>query len=216
MAHPLPEPPQEPSTFGELFSFYHEYVKVLYANVQTENVLPSETLFELNAALDHISHCWIYDTDEATVVHEAYGHLKRSCLDIFKLALVDAVRQYGELRKIDTSAIDNGSFDQQLNRLFSELKRGATEARRLEGDTRGDGNGPIRAFDRWQPIYAQCLRIEDEFYSHPALDWAKRRHTWKRYGALILVGVVAFTGGTVGRLSEPWIARLIDKILGTN
>ena len=44
-----------PANFGELFKFYHEYVKALCSSVQIEGSLPQELLFELNAALDHIS-----------------------------------------------------------------------------------------------------------------------------------------------------------------
>lgn len=51
----LPAPPKEPSNIAELFAFYHDYVKVLYSAVQTENALPQEVLFELNAAFDHLS-----------------------------------------------------------------------------------------------------------------------------------------------------------------
>ncbi|MGH8556041.1 MAG: hypothetical protein ACRESZ_00995 [Methylococcales bacterium] len=101
-------PPSKPQTLTQLFEFYHEYVKVLYSYVQTENTLPSETLFELNAALDHISRMWIYSESEEEVVAQAYGHLKRSCLDIFKLKIREIRGQYDELRKIDTSTIDNG------------------------------------------------------------------------------------------------------------
>jgi hypothetical protein len=110
-------PPAEPKTIEELFRFYNDYVKVLYALVQTENMLPNETLFEINAALDHLSRKWIYQDSEAHVVDKAYGHLKRSCLDIFKLQVAEARVQYEELRKLDTSAIDNGEFDKKLHSL---------------------------------------------------------------------------------------------------
>ncbi len=49
---------RRPTTFEELFAFYHQYVKLLYSDVQTQNVLPAETLFEMNAAFDHVSRHW--------------------------------------------------------------------------------------------------------------------------------------------------------------
>ena len=47
--------PGKPKKFEELFKFYHEYVKLLYSSVQAGGSLPAEVLFELNAALDHVS-----------------------------------------------------------------------------------------------------------------------------------------------------------------
>ncbi len=96
---------EKPTTFSELFKFYHEYVKLLYSSVQAGGTLPIEILFELNAALDHISRHWAYHEDEASVVDKAYSHLKRSCLDVFKLKVRDAHDQFAELRKIDTIAL---------------------------------------------------------------------------------------------------------------
>src|SRR5690242_4609010 len=101
----------KPKTFPDLFKFYHEYVKLLYSSVQTRNALPVETLFELNAALDHISRHWAYNESEAEVVDKALSHLKRSCLDIFRLKVKEQREQFKELRKVDTSIIDNGDFD---------------------------------------------------------------------------------------------------------
>jgi len=49
-----------PKTFEELFKFYLDYVKPLYSGIQVRNALPYEVLFELNAALDHISRKWTY------------------------------------------------------------------------------------------------------------------------------------------------------------
>jgi hypothetical protein len=209
----LPSPPTEPKTFKDLFDFYHNYVKLLYSVVQTENALPAEVLFEINAALDHISRHWIYGQNEAAVVSLAFGHLKRSCLDIFKIATREARRQYVELRRIDTSVIDNGDFDRNLQKLFAEIRQGATEARRLEGDSRTDLTGAIRAFDRWQPVFEACLRLENEFFHHPRLDWAKRRF-WLRFAGTTLATVVlAFMGGIAGREFGPVIVQWVRGLL---
>lgn len=211
----LSAPPKEPKTFAELFTFYHDYVKVLYSAVQTENALPQEVLFEINAAFDHLSRYWIYGDSEVDAVHKCYGHLKRSCLDIFKVAVREARNQYDQLGKLDTSTIDNGEFDKNLRSLFAEIKIGATEARRLEGNGKSDANGPIKAFDAWQPVYANCLRLETEYFNHPALDWA-RRHWWQRVSkASLVAGAVGFVGGVFGREVAPssllhWVLELFN------
>jgi len=102
---------ESPKTFEELFEFYDSYVKILYSSVQTENALPQEVLFEINAAFDHISRYWVLGESEEQAVSKAYSHLKRSCLDIFKIATKKAIDQYNELRQLDTSVIDNGEFE---------------------------------------------------------------------------------------------------------
>jgi len=209
----IPTPPKEPRTFDELFGFYHEYVKLLYSYVQTQNALPAEVLFEVNAALDHISRRWIYGETEEQVVKKAFGHFKRSCLDVFKIAVREARRQYDELRKLDTSAIDNGEYDRKLNVLLAEIQRGATEARRLEGNGKKDDEESIKAFDAWQPVFEACLRLEEEFFLHSALDWAKRRW-WARYWKSALsLSVLSFVGGVLGREFAPRIISSITKFL---
>lgn len=65
-----------PKNLNELFEFYYEFVKPLYSQVQVKNELPAETLFELNAAFDHLSRHWKYDQSEEEAVDKAYGHLK--------------------------------------------------------------------------------------------------------------------------------------------
>lgn len=103
----------KPKTFPELFQFYDDFVKILYAAIEAENELPQETLFEINAAFDHLSRHWISSQSEEHVVDKAYSHLKRSCLDIFKLFLRDTIDKHGRLTTLDTSIIDNGEFERE-------------------------------------------------------------------------------------------------------
>jgi hypothetical protein len=189
----LSSPPEKPTTLAELFAFYHEYVKLLYSYVQTSNTLPVETLFELNAAFDHISRIWAYQEKEAIAVQQAYGHLKRSCLDIFKLVMKDTRSNYDQLLKLDTSAIDNGEFDKEMRALFARIKSGALEARRLEGDQVGDGK--VMAFDRWQPVFADCLKFEQTFFLHKHVDWAHHRYLGRLFGSRIVAGLL---GAVIG------------------
>jgi hypothetical protein len=162
-----------PKTFEELFKFYLDYVKPLYSGIQVRNALPYEVLFELNAALDHISRKWTYREPDEQVLAKAYSHLKRCCLDIFKLQVKEATKQYNELRKIDTSSLDNGEFDNRLMKLYNDIKASAKEARKSEGDKRFDTDEQVHAFDLWQPVFDMCVTFEEQFYNHPKLDWAR-------------------------------------------
>lgn len=185
----------KPRTLQELFAFYHDFVKPLYGLVQMEGALPQEMLFEVNAALDHLSRIWIYDEPEEQAVEKAFSHFKRSCLDVFKILAHDASRHYHELRETDTSMIDNGDFDRRLHTLWREIKAGATHARRIEGQPDGDS---VPAFDCWQDVAVNCFQLETEFLHHPGIEWAKRRNqadTWSTRlqgaaGSALLIGIV--------------------------
>ncbi|MDR2031412.1 MAG: hypothetical protein LBP86_03950 [Azoarcus sp.] len=199
-----PSPPSSqkiPQTFGDLFGFYHTYVKALYSDVQSEDTLPLETLFELNAALDHISRHHVYGEAEAVSVGKSYGHLKRSCFDICKIAVREARKQYDALRRIDTSAIDNGDFDRNLIQLFSRIRKGSRDARL--NDSRPPSLEDIdAAFDAWQPVLADCMRLQTEFYENQHINWAKRRNI-KRFIAAAVIG--AATAAVIGQLLQKFI-----------
>ncbi len=185
-------PHGKPTNFGELFYFYHNYVKLLYSEVQTQNSLPNETLFELNAAFDHISRYWAYDETEVEAVSQAYGHLKRSCLDLFKLKVKEARNQYDTLCKIDVSVVDNGEYERNLHQLFAEIRQDATEARRLEGQS--DAQNTVPAFEMWEKVYVKCERLEKEFFLHDQLKWSRKRGLRvlaQRHIVGFLIGVAA-------------------------
>ena len=199
-------PSTKPTSFAELFAFYHNYVKLLYSYVQTEGALPNETLFELNAALDHVSRHWAFQESEAEAVDRAFGHLKRSCLDVFKLKLKEAARQYDELRRVDTSIIDNGQFERELRKLWQTIKQGATEARRLEGSDKGP-----RAFDLWEPVFVNCMNFERDFYFNSKVSWARRK------GLLITIknSLLGFLLGILASLAAAgiwtWTVKLLER-----
>ena len=164
-----------PKTFDELFKFYDEYVKLLYSSVQTTNKLPNETLFEINAAFDHMARKWTFGEDEEYVAKKAYSHLKRSCLDIFKLKYKETWDMFTELQKIDTSIIDAGKFDTNLHLLAFEMKSRAQNARKTEGDKRQDSEMIPAAFDNWVEVYNNAVRLEKDFYQHKDIEWAKTK-----------------------------------------
>jgi hypothetical protein len=183
-----------PNTLPELFRFYIDTVKPLYSTVQLSGSLPVEVLFEINAALDHVSRVWTYEDPEPEAVEKAFSHLKRSCLDIFKLAVKQAMDNFRELRKTDTSIIDNGKFDHDLIQLVAAIKDGARDARANEGNTRHDDGAAVYAFDLWSPVYANCIRLETDFFNNPNVSWAMKKQVKGRIrdiGIGLVMGIIA-------------------------
>ena len=184
---------EPPKTFAELFAFYYSHVKPLYSFIQTENNLPIELLFEINAAFDHVTRHWAYGQSEGDVVRQAYSHLKRSCLDVFKLQLKATMVKYRELRKTPIELIDNGDFKRNLEQLINQIQRHATEARRLEGQVKTDPSTAVQAFDAWYPTVELFAKFEEEFYLNKHVDWAKKRSriiTLRNWAGGIISGAI--------------------------
>jgi hypothetical protein len=199
-----------PKNIGELFKFYDDYVKLLYGSIEAQNKLPFEVLFEINAAFDHLSRHWTYMETEQAAVEKAYSHLKRCCLDIFKLRAKKANEQYEELKKLDLSYLDNGEYEKNLIKLYYKIEAGAKEARRQEGDSRYDDEHEVGAFERWEPVYQNAVTLEKEFYLHPKLEWLKRKNmttkwilNWKAFIVSIVASYIA------GLISNDWIKESI-------
>ena len=187
---------RQPETFVELFEFYQSKVKLFYSAVQAENELPTEILFEINAAFDHVSRYHVYGQSEEEVVAKAYSHLKRACLDVFKIILRDTLTMVAELEKLDISLIDNGAYEKELKALEHSIKQRAIEARRQEGEPMtAETDLEVPAFALWLPVFEDCLKLQEEFYYHPAVDWAKKKGRWMSSKALI-ISVIA--SGLVG------------------
>ena len=178
-------------TFDQLFKFYQDYVKLLYSTVQADGILPTEILFELNAALDHISRHWAYGESEEEVVDKAYGHFKRCCLDVFKIKARDVGDQFAELRRLDTSIIDNGEFDGRMLALYNKIKTGAAQARRDEGRPSSGPAARDAAFELWEPVFKDCVSFEKDFYFHHSVSWAKKRMAFYRRREFWITGVTA-------------------------
>lgn len=202
MSIKLSLPSRPPDNIGELFDFYHGYVKVLYGLVQCEGALPVEMLLELNAVLDHLSRWWIYGEPESEVVEKCFGHMKRLCLDVYKIGLREARRQYDTLRGLDTSAIRNGEFDKKLNTLFAKIIDDAVEARRLEGEHN------FTAFDRWHSVFMNCLYLDQAFFRHPEVSWNKKRW-WYKSLPMVTLALGFLVGGVTGIVMYPYRNELV-------
>jgi hypothetical protein len=121
-----------------------------------------------------------------------------------------------ELRSIETSILDNGEFDRNLIALHHKIKTEATEARRLEGESRNDDEATIKAFALWQPVYEDCIKLEKEFFNHPKLNWAKKKvRMFKRKEYWISV-VTAFAVGLITPTDwfQHWVAGLFHQFFG--
>jgi hypothetical protein len=198
-----------PTDFGGLFAFYYEYVKPLYSSVQFTNHLPVEVLFEINAAFDHISRHWKYGESQETSIEKAYSHLKRSCLDIFKLKAKDATDEYNELKRIDVSVIDNGDFERQMIDLYEEIRIGAINARSGEGQAGQETDLGVPAFDLWAPVYAKCVEFHDRFYTHKKIEWARKKHQVRTFRQRALDVLIGFGVGVVASLVAAFVYALM-------
>ncbi len=184
---------KKPKSFPELFEFYYEDFKPLYGHVQSLNELPLGMLFEVNAAFDHLSRHWHYKQDEEEVVNSVSAHLKRGCFDVFKIVVRDTIDHYNELRRINTSIINNGDFDREMRQLVAEIRSGAITARQAEGDSR-DKITWHKAYELWEPVYINCARFDKEYYLSEKVEWARRKQRWRIWRHRIegvILGVLA-------------------------
>ena len=192
-----------PTTFAELFDFYYDRVKPLYVLNITRSQLPAEMLFEQVAALDHLSRHWRFSETEKDVVLKAYQHLSRSCFDAFKMILLEATKQYEEIRRIDTASLDDGDFGIKLRELAARMRNGAIRAREAEGEAGSESDED--AFTLWERVFADCVKLEQEFYLNPVLARVKKRHlAEKALENLVSVGIGVAMGLVLG-ISVWWI-----------
>ena len=182
-----------PQTFASLVGLYYDRYKLLYSRIQTFNKMPVELVFEVAAAWDHLSRHWRFGELESSCVDKASHHIKRAVFDAYKLLLKQTVDEYDELKRLDTSLIDNGKFDEQLRRLMSEIRADSVAARTSEGDTAG-ADGWNKAFSLWGAVYQKMERFHGNFYLNPNIDWASRKtaeFTGKRRWEGFWIGVAS-------------------------
>lgn len=199
---------RKPGTVGELFNFYYEDFKPLYSHLQTLNEPPLEMFFEVNAALDHLSRHWQYDQDETEAVHAAAAHLKRGCFDAFKIVVRETVDHYEELRRVDTSIIDNGEFDRRMLAAIHDIRAGAVEARQAEGDSRDREQWHL-AYELWEPVYIKCREFDENFYRNPKVEWARKKHSrrawWHRLEGFLIAVVAGLVVWLIVWLLTVWV-----------
>ena len=123
-------------TEQEVYEFYNNTVKVIYSEIEAKNnTLPVELLFEINSAFDHLKRIHVDGENEDLQSQKAYSHLKRGCLDAFKLKLKyfndDVSKIYR--KKADLRIIDNGQYLADFIQSKSDIFKIAKEARLNEG-----------------------------------------------------------------------------------
>jgi hypothetical protein len=172
---------------------YYDKYKPLYSRIQTFNEMPVELVFEVAAAWDHLSRHWRFNESEDGCIDKAARHLKRAVFDAYKLLLRQTVDEYEDLKRVDTSLIDNGQFDEQLRRLMSEIRSDSVSARTSEGNANGV-DGWDRAFSVWGDVYQKMEQFHKEFYLNPNVEWARKKtqvFTWRNRVEGFIVGLAA-------------------------
>ena len=174
-----------------LFDFYKEKVKPLYAVIQVDGYLPAEVLFEINAALDHVSRIFTCDQEEEEAISCAKRHLKRSCLDIFKLTVKTTHDQYDELNRMPGLVyLNNGEFSIQMRKAWEEIREAGIAARLQEGKNGYADTDDIPAFEKWEKVFILCEEFRRTYYNHSGKDWANKQAIWDKRKDYLIGGVV--------------------------
>ena len=200
----------KPKTVKELFEFYYERFKPIYSHVEALTQPPTEMFFEVNAAFDHLSRLSYYGETEESVVGAACAHLKRGCFDAFKIFVNQVSDHYAELKRVDTSIIDNGEFDRSMLRLVAVIRDGTAAARMAEGDSRTPEKWHD-AFNLWEPVYANCLGFEKQYYLNPKVEWARRKALRKTVRNVLFGAIGGIIIGVVGSLLAAFLYPPIEK-----
>lgn len=200
-----------PETFASLVGLYYDRYKPLYSRIQTFNDMPVELVFEVAAGWDHLSRYWRFGESESGCVDKASRHIKRAVFDAYKLLLKQTVDEYDELKRLDTSLIDNGKFDEHLRLLMSEIRADSVAARTSEGDTAG-ADGWNKAFSLWGAVYQKMERFHKDFYLNPNIEWARRKTSWFTWRLRIegfVAGVLAsLVAGAILYFWEKWCSGI--------
>jgi hypothetical protein len=190
-------------TENEVYQFYNEKIKVLYAEIEARNnTLPVELLFEIHAAFDHLKRYHVDGEPEQECAKEAFSHLKRGALDAFKLKLKYHNQEYNKLlgNRADLKIIDNGNFLPQLLNDKKGIVQKAQKARTCEGKKDID-----EAFALWCEVSTLIDAFEEAYFNSTKVPWA-RRQGYFRFGITIVVSFI------IG-LASGYLAGKIDSII---
>lgn len=152
-----------------------------------------------SAAFDHLTRIEQFGEAEANAVSAASAHLKRACFDGYKLIVKKTRDEYDELCKLDLSDVDCGEFKRDLVALWAKIRDGAAEARRYEGDARRHSNHDQwhEAFEKWGPVYRNCLAFTKNYYESKKVAWAKKRNWLKIVVNLVLGFIIGLLANAV-------------------
>lgn len=175
-------------TEQEVYEFYNNTVKVIYSEIEAKNnTLPVELLFEINSAFDHLKRIHIDNESEDLQSQKAYSHLKRGCLDAFKLKLKyfndDVSKIYR--KKADLRIIDNGQYLADFIQAKAKIFKIAKEARLNEGKMDTE-----LALQEWSHVSVLIDSFEDKFFNTEKLHWAEKQ-SFFHFNANFWLGVLA-------------------------
>ena len=175
-------------TEQEVYEFYNNTVKVIYSEIEAKNnTLPVELLFEINSAFDHLKRIHVDGENEDLQSQKAYSHLKRGCLDAFKLKLKyfndDVSKIYR--KKADLRIIDNGQYLADFIQSKSDIFKIAKEARLNEGKMDTE-----LALQEWSHVSVLIDSFEDNFFNQEKLHWAEKQ-SFFHFNANFWLGVLA-------------------------
>ena len=189
------------SSYSTLNELYFEKFKTLHAETQARgDAIPQETLIEILAAFDHLARTWTNDESicEDKQINRAEGHVKRACLDMYKLRLKEANTKYKDLIKTDISTIDNGDYKKRVIQLIAKIQNMASSARKLESLNKED------AFKTWEDIYDLIDEFED-LYQSDHVNWAKNVER-KKFWQTVLIS--SLFGGVIGFVTKTLLTYL--------
>lgn len=172
----------------EVYKFYNDTVKVIYSEIEAKNnTLPVELLFEINSAFDHLKRIHIDGDTEEFQAQKAYAHLKRGCLDAFKLKLkyfnMDVSRIYN--KKADLRIIDNGKFLSDFIKEKSDIFTVAKNARLSEGKKDTE-----QALQEWCHVSVLIDSFENKYFDSEKIQWAEKQ-SFFHFNLNFFIGVLA-------------------------
>ncbi|HCL56351.1 MAG TPA: hypothetical protein DHW82_05005 [Spirochaetia bacterium] len=143
----------------DLYTFYNNYIKPIYCEIEArENEIPTELLFEIHSAFDHIKRIYIDNQKEEEACQKAASHLKRGVLDAYKLKLKYFNTEIKNLNKIDISLIDNGLFLRNYSKEKLKIIEVAKKARLDESNENIE-----QAFEQWFEVSLLIDGFEKDF-----------------------------------------------------
>lgn len=155
---------------------------------------------------DHVSRCYWADKPESDCLEEvrkAKGHLSRSILDAYKYLVIVYERKvqdfYHQYKDVCIAVVDDGHFLPELNRLHSEARELAFQAKMEETKAFPDKEMSYEAYEKAVIAYTE---VDDYIVSHAdglsnasqyAKDQTKTNYKFAFISAVIgtILGVLA-------------------------
>lgn len=156
---------------SKLYEVYTNKLKPLLAFEETvAQSFPGPILNEIRAMNDHVSRCYWTDKAEADCLAEvkkAKGHLTRSILDAYKYLVIVYERKvsefYQQYKDVCIAIVDDGHFLPELNRMHSEARLLALQAKMEEAKAFPDKELSYEAYEKAVMAYTD---VDDFIANH--------------------------------------------------